>query len=170
MIEKMLEEMVFVLHKTEKYLMRLVILCLVAVVVAQGLMTDDTTRFYMSWSERLEGQNLPAPVVAEPDLYLNAMEEEVTSPQVLLTIKLNQYQSAPRAKILINGQSRYSFSRQTVTFRVNAGDTVEIDTRDCSQPLDFVIDSGSDNLAYPNQGQVLYSNQSIVMVGKIIVK
>ena len=170
MIEKMLEEMVFVLHKTEKYLMRLVILCLVAVVVAQGLMTDDITRFYMSWSERMEGQNLPTPVVAENELYLTTIEEDITSPQVLLTIKLNQYQSAPQAKILINGQSRYGFSRQKITFRVSAGDTVEIDTRDCSMPLAFTIDSGSDNLAYPNRGQVLSCNQSIVMVGKIIVK
>ena len=170
MIEKMLEEMVFVLHKTEKYLMRLVILCLVAVVVAQGLMTDDITRFYMSWSERLEGQNLPTPVVAENDLYLTTIEEDITSPQVLLTIKLNQYQSAPQAIILINGQSRYGFSRQKITFRVNAGDTVEIDTRDCPMPLEFTIDSGSNNLAYPNRGQVFSGNQSIVMVGKIIVK
>ncbi|HPT68533.1 MAG TPA: hypothetical protein PKW50_00195, partial [Syntrophomonas sp.] len=85
------------LHKTEKYLMRLVILCLVAVVVAQGLMTDDITRFYMSWSERMEGQNLPTPVVGENELYLTTIEEDITSPQVLLTIKLNQYQSAPQA-------------------------------------------------------------------------
>jgi len=170
MIEKMLEEMVFVLHKTEKFLMRLVILCLVAVVVAQGLMTDNSTRFYMSWSERMEGQDLPAPVVAENDLYVTAIDEGITSPQALLIIKLKQYQSAPKAKIMINGQSRYSFTRQQITIRVNAGDTVEIDTRDCSMPLEFIIDSGSDNLAYPNRGQVLSGNQSIVMIGKIIVK
>lgn len=66
-------------------------------------MTDDTTRFYMSWGERLEGQNLPSPVVANNDLYITTIERDITSPQVLLTIKLNQYQSAPQAKILING-------------------------------------------------------------------
>ncbi len=158
------------LRKAEKYLMRLVVLCLVAVVVAQGLMTDDTTRFYMSWSERMEGQNLPAPVVANHDLYVTTIEEDFSSPQVLLTIKLNQNQPAPGAKILINGQSRYNFSRPQVTLRLNAGDTIEIDTRDCHLPLEFVIDAASKNLAYPNPGQAFSGNQSIVMIGKIIVK
>jgi hypothetical protein len=170
MIEKMLEEMVKLLRKAERLLMRLVVLCLVVVVVAQGLMTDDTTRFYMSWSERMEGQNLPSPVVANHDLYLTTIEEDFSSPQTLLTIKLNQNQPAPAAKILINGQSRYHFSRTQVTLRVNAGDTVEIDTRDCHLPLEFKIDSASKNLAYPNPGQVFSGNQSIVMIGRIIVK
>jgi len=170
MIEKMLEEMVFVFHKAEKYLMRLVVLCFVAVIVAQGLMTDDTTRFYMSWSERMEGQNLPAPVVAEKGDSLPGINVDIKSPQALLTIKLSNYPSASQAKIMINGQSRYSFSKQQVTLRVDAGDTVEIDTRDCRLPLEFRIDSGSDNLAYPSRGQIFSGNQSIVMIGKIIVK
>lgn len=158
------------LHKAEKYLMRLVVLCLVAVVVVQGLMTDDTTRFYLSWSERMEGQNLPAPVVAEKGESGSEAGTVVKSPQALLTIELIQQKSAPAAKILINGQERYSFTRQQVSIRVNAGDTVEIDTRDCSLPLEFKISGGSDNLAYPNRGQEFAGNQSIVMIGKIIVK
>lgn len=170
MIEKMLEEMVKVLHKAEKYLMRLVALCFVAVVVAQGLMTNDSTRFYMSWSERMEGQNMPAPVVADKGDLSAGINADIKSPQTLLTIKLSNHQSASQAKIMINGQSRYNFSKQQVTLRVNAGDTVEIDTRDCLVPLDFIIASGSDNLAYPSRGQTFSGDQSIVMIGKVIVK
>mgnify|MGYP007050444076 CR=1 FL=1 len=158
------------LHKAETLLMRLVVLCLVAVVVAQGLMTDDATRFYMSWSERMEGQELPAPVVANQDLYLTTIEDDLSAAQTLLTIKLVQAQSAPAAKVLINGKSLYHFSRSQVTLRVNGGDTVEIDTRNCSQPLTFAIDTAAGNLAYPKPGQVFSGNQSIVMIGKIIVK
>lgn len=158
------------LHKVEKYLMRIVALCFVAVVVAQGLMTNDATRFYMSWSERMEGQNLPAPVIADKEDLTTASNAEVKSPQALLTIKLNNSKSEASAIIMINGQNRYNFSQAQVTLRVNAGDTVEIDTRDCGVPLEFTVASGSDNLAYPNRGQVFNGNQSIVMIGKIIVK
>lgn len=158
------------LHRVEKYLMRLVVVSLVMVVVAQGLMTDDSTRFYMSWSERMEGQNLPTPVVVPDDKLSPSTNADIKSPEALLTIELSQYTSAPQAKILINGQSRYSFSRQQVLIRVKAGDTVEIDASNCRVPLDFKIVSGSANLAYPNQGQVFSGNQSMVMIGKIIVK
>ena len=158
------------LHRVERYLMRLVIVSLIMVVVAQGLMTDDSMRFYMSWSERMEGQNLPAPVIAANEKSSPAANTDIKLPEVLLTIELSQQPSAPQAKILINGQARYRFSRQQVSMRVKAGDTVEIDTSDCQVPLDFRIASGSSNLAYPNRGQVFSSNQSIVMIGKIIVK
>ena len=58
------EEMVLLLKRIEKYLIRMVVLSLLLVVVAQGLMTADPIRFYMSWSERMEGQTLPVPVNA----------------------------------------------------------------------------------------------------------
>jgi hypothetical protein len=158
------------LRRGEKYLMRLVMVSLILVVVAQGLMTDDSTRFYMSWSERMEGQNLPTPVIVPDDKISSATNATIKSPEALLTIELSQYASAPQAKILINGQARYRFSRQQVLIRVKAGDTVEIDTSDCPLPLNFKITSGSSKLAYPKQGQVFSGNQSIVMIGRIIVK
>lgn len=157
------------LNKMEKYLIRMVVLSLLLVVVAQGMMTADPIRFYMSWSERMEGQTLPAPVNASRTESAPP-QSEIKSPQALLGIALVKYDSLPKAKILINGKERYTFSGSQVLIRVNAGDTVEIDASSYNFPIDFTITSGSANLSFPVKGEVFTANQSIVMIGKVIVK
>lgn len=147
----------------------MVVLSLLLVVVAQSLMTADTMRFYMSWSERMEGQTLPTPVNA-PRTESTPSKSEIKSPQTLIGITAAKYDSLPKAKILVNGQERYTFSRSQVLMRVNAGDTVEIDASSYNFPIDFTITSGSANLGFPVKGEVFTGNQSIVMIGKVIVK
>ena len=44
--------------RVERTLIRVIVIALVALVVVQGIMTNDQLRFYLSWSERMEGQAL----------------------------------------------------------------------------------------------------------------
>lgn len=157
-------------NKIERNLIRLAVLCLVLVVISQGLMTSDPIRFYMSWSERLEGQQLPAPVIAPQSEFPPASKAQVSSPEALLTISHDQEGALDEVEILVNGKARYTFSRTPIKMRLKAGDSVEIDARRCNYPIDFTIVSSSANLAFPAQGDVFTANQSIVMIGKIIVK
>lgn len=158
------------LNRMEKHLIRMVVLSLVLVVVTQGLMTAEPMRFYMSWSERMEGQILPAPVNAPVAESPPATNAKVASPDALVTISVGNDVSLPKAKILVNGKERYTFSRSQVLMRLNAGDTIEIDARSYNLPIDFTIVAGSANLNFPVKEQVFTANQSIVMIGKVIVK
>ena len=132
-------------------------------------MTADPIRFYLSWGERMEGQKLELPVsYQEQDS--PSVVGEIKSPQTKLAIAVEKFSSLPRAKILINGQEKYSFTEREVTLDINAGDTVEIDSTAYNFPIDYKIVSVSSNLAYPGSKQIFTANQTIVMIGKIIVK
>jgi len=138
-------------------------------VLVQGLMTADPIRFYLSWGERMEGQNIQFPVNMNQETS-NSAAEEIKSPQARLAIGIDKYSSLPRAKILINGQEKYNFTDKKVTVEINAGDTIEIDSTAYNFPIDYKVTAVSSNLASPEQGQTYTANQTIVMVGKIIVK
>jgi len=158
------------LGRIEKYLIRWAVVSLLLVVVAQGLMTADPIRFYMSWSERMEGQSLPAPVNASKIESSSVNSPALKSPDALISLASGNNVVLPQAKILLNGKPRYAFSRSPVTIKVEAGDTVEIDASSYNIPIEFTISSVSDNIGFPVKGDVFAANQSIVMIGKVIVK
>ncbi len=164
------------INLVEKYLIRIVVLFMVALVVVQGLMTRDDLRLYLSLGERLEGQYIgqpainkspdPAPAVQNE----GAGEKNVQSPQARLTISIERFASLPRAVILVNHHPYREFTEKEMSLELAAGDIVEIDTTFYSFPVSFLIKETSSNVAYPEKNQVYNANQGIVMVGKIIVK
>jgi len=157
------------LDRIEKYLIRFVVLSLMLMVLTQGLMTSDPIRFYLSWGERMEGNKLELPAsIAPPDS--STMAGEVKSPQARFNIAVEKFSSLPQAKILVNGKEKHTFSENKLTVEVNAGDTVEVDSTAYNFPLNYKIEAVSSNLAYPQRGQSFIANQTIVMIGKIIVK
>jgi hypothetical protein len=153
----------------EKGLIRFAVISLLLMVVVQGLMTADPIRLYLSWGERMEGQKLEFPVSYQQQV-APPVVGEAQSPLTMLTIAVDKYSSLPRAKILINGQEKYDFTEKQVKIDISAGDTVEIDSTAYNFPIDYKIVSVSSNLAYPDTKQIFTANQTIVMVGKIIVK
>lgn len=156
------------IHSVEKYLIRLIVLSLAAVVAVQGLMTQDPLRLYLSWGERLEGQILEYPAVADTPTPVPPREAE--SPDAVLSIIADKYSALPRAVILVNGKELARFDNREVRLQVMAGDIIEIDSTSYDFPIDYRIKSVSDNLSFPEKDTVYTANQSMVMVGKIIVK
>lgn len=157
------------INQVEKGLIRFAVLSLLLMVLVQGLLTSDPIRFYLSWGERMEGQTMQFPVNMNPE-DSKAAAPEIKSPQARLAIGVDKYSSLPRAKILINGLEKYNFTDKKVTVEINAGDTIEIDSTAYNFPIDYKVTAVSSNLAFPEQGQTYTANQTIVMVGKIIVK
>jgi hypothetical protein len=156
------------INRVEKSLIHLIVLSLAAVVLVQGLMTSEPFRLYLSWGERLEGQIVEYPAIAESPSH--TPPAEVVSPDAVLTIAIEQYSALPKALILVNGKERTRFDEREIRLEVMAGDTIEIDSTSYDFPINYRIKSVSDNLAFPAKDNVYTANHSLVMVGKVIVK
>ncbi len=152
----------------EKYLIRSIALSLVLLVLVQGLMTSDTWRFYLSFGERLEGQVIEYPVNTGDGGWGTKTITE--SPYASLTVHIEKYLALPKAKILVNDKEVANFAQNEISLNLMAGDVVEIDTTSYNFPIDFKISQTSDNLSFPKQGNIYTANQSLVMIGKVIVK
>ena len=159
------------IDRVEKGLIRFVIIGMVIMVVVQGFMSVDPIRLYLSWGERLEGEQLQLPAAvtktetADPDV-----EVVVVSPQARMVLEVTHFSSLPRAQILVNGAERAVFNGKRVSVPVQAGDTVEIDSTAYNFPIEFSVAAASANLVFPEKDRKYTANQTVVMVGKVVVK
>lgn len=165
------------INLVEKYLIRIIVIFLVALVVVQGLMTRDDMRLYLSIGEKLEGQYIGQPALNKnqdpgPSAQNDKSDKKAVreSPQAQLTISIERFSSLPRAVVLINHHPYREFTEKEMRLELAAGDIVEIDTTFYSFPVSFIVKEISSNVAYPEKNQIYQANQGIVMVGKIIVK
>ncbi|NLG32269.1 MAG: hypothetical protein GX550_01980 [Syntrophomonadaceae bacterium] len=154
----------------EKILIRCIVLILIVLVLVQGMMTKDSFRFYLSWSEQMEGQLLEFPVSAGSQYREAEPSMQIDSPFAALTISISEYSSLPKANVLINGQPTGNFTEPELNLTLMAGDVVEIDSSYYAFPVEYKISRASENLAYPGVGNSYTGNQGMVMIGKIIVK
>lgn len=157
-------------EKIEKILMRIIVLGIVLLVLVQGVMTSDPIRLYLSWAERMEGQILEFPVASRQQQAPESQPIAIGSPQAVVTLSVSQFSSLPKAKILINDQERAVFDNREMEIPLMAGDIIEVDCTQYDFPIEFTIKGTTENLAYPEQGKSYTANQSIVMIGKVIVK
>ena len=161
-----------IIDKVEKYLIRIIVLSLLVIVVVQGMMTHDPLRLYLSWSERMEGQVIEYPVAGDAKTANKNKPEtlKTASPQAYLVIETKEFSSLPRSIILVNGNEKARFNDKEVKLLLKANDVVEIDSCAYNFPVTYCIKNSSDNLAFPEKEKLYTANQSIVMIGKIIVK
>lgn len=157
-------------QKIEKGLIRVVVLGVVLMVMVQALMTREQYRIFLSWGEKLEGQsiNYPVSVTKQTENEPSAPRKEPA--QTLMNISADISSSLPKAIVLVNGKPAGNFSNQKISLKLKDGDVVEIDSRYYNFPINYRITSTSGNLAYPSKGKKYTGNQSIVMIGKVIVK
>ncbi|NLW90640.1 MAG: hypothetical protein GXY34_03450 [Syntrophomonadaceae bacterium] len=155
-------------YRFERYLIRFILITLVSVIVIQGLMTRDSFRLYLSWSERMEGQGIYYPVSRE-----NVSEKlpgKIQSPQASLVISIESFSSLPMADLLVNGRRCKTFENKDVKITVKAGDRLEIDSTRYSFPVKYRIKAVSQNVGFPEVNSSYTANQGIVMIGNVIVK
>jgi hypothetical protein len=161
-----------IIDKVEKHLIRIIVLSLLVIVVVQGMMTHDPLRLYLSWSERMEGQVVEYPVAGDAKT-VNKDEPEklnVISPEAHLILGIEEFSSLPRSIVLVNGREKVRFNDKEVKLLLKAADVVEVDSRAYNFPVTYYIKNSSDNLAFPEKETLYTANQSIVMIGKVIVK
>lgn len=155
----------------EKYLIRFIVIGFVVLVIAQGIMTNDPMRLYLSWGERMEGQSIEFPVsTGEFDQESDNNSMQVNSPYAVLVLNIEKFSSLPNAAILVNGKEVQRFTDNEVRLKLIAGDVVEIDSTRYNFPVEYQVTNVSNNLAFPEKGQVFTGNQGMVMIGQIIVK
>lgn len=155
------------IEKIEKYLIRVAALSLLALVLVQGLMTSDPIRFYLSWGERMEGQTIELPVSSAQSASQNAAQ---SSNSGFIVISTGKYASLPMSALRINGEIKTYLDQNETKVQIFAGDVIEIDSSYYQYPIDYKITAVSENLAFPQKGWSVSVNQSVVMLGKVIVK
>lgn len=152
-------------EKWEKILFRSIILGLIALVVTQSLLTADPMRFYLSWSERLEG---------EPIENWSGATARVTDEDAKLfatmTIELKDFTSLAKAKLLINGEEVADFRKKQITVRVYPEDVIEIDGSFYNRHLNFEVIKISSNILQPLAHQKIQTNRNIAKIGKVKFK
>ena len=151
----------------ERYIIRIVVLSIIALVIVQGLLTHEPLRLYLSWSERLEGQIIEYPVAA------NLETEPSNSPllsEARIVLVIDKYSALPQASVLVNGIKHAVFADNRIELDLSAGDVVEIDSTHYNLPIYYIIEYVSDNISFPAAGSVYTGNQSIVMLGKVTLK
>lgn len=152
----------------ERYLIRFIVITLMALVVVQALMTQDSFRLYLSWAERMEGQEISYPVNRSTGDENTV--NRIKSPKARVVIAIESFSSLPLTGILVNGQVSKPFSNKEVILMVKGGDKLEIDSSAYNFPVKYRIKEVSDNVAFPEAGNVYTANQGIVMIGNVIVK
>jgi len=150
--------------------MRFIVVALVLMVAVQAIMTQEPYRFYLSWAERMEGQNTAFPVQVPAHSQPQAPALKAQSPQALIVLSIDKFSSLPLARILVNDKEVGTFKNKEVSVKLKAGDKIEIDSSAYSFPVEYKIKDASPNLSYPEKGASFTVDQGIVMLGKVIVK
>ena len=159
-------------EKFERWLVRFVILGLVALVVVQALMTQDPFRFYLSFAERLDGKKLeniePSQTTLAP-IELDNPEQttEKKNTSDFVTLEITDFSSLQKANILLNGQIIADFREKWVTVPVRTGDILAIDGSFYRQPFTVIVRKVSPHLQYPKVNQVIKIEQNLVQIGEI---
>jgi len=153
--------------RLERYLIRFIMLSLIAVVVVQGLMTNDSYRLFLSWSERMEGQEISYPAnMLQGDTNKLAAQ----SPHARVVIAIESFSSLPLARLLVNGQEKQSFEQKEISVPVKGGDKLEIDSSSYNFPVKYRVKEVSSNVGFPEADSCYTANQGVVMIGNVIVK
>ncbi|NLV15913.1 MAG: hypothetical protein GXY50_01700 [Syntrophomonadaceae bacterium] len=159
-----------VMDELGKYLFRFFIFALVALVLVQGLMTDENFRFYLSLGERLEGKKIDQPVAADfPDGSEKGVLAEISSPESFELV-LRDYSSLDKAKVLINGRVMGSMLAGRIKLYVTAGDVIEVDTQAYPYPVSIEVVNAGESLSFPQEGMIFTSEEAVLLLGKIEVE
>ncbi|MGE5415163.1 MAG: hypothetical protein ACM3UZ_00090 [Acidobacteriota bacterium] len=157
-----------IIDEVLRFLTRAVIVGAVLLVVVQGLMTNDKTRFYLSFEERIDGQQIKVPALAHSGSTIKQDKAKMRSGTV--TLELADYSALGKAIVLVNGQAQASFTDRKVILPVQPGDMIEIDTTSYNKPVTFKVTAVSNNIAFPHPGILLISDGAITLLGEIKVR
>lgn len=151
--------------RVEGTLIRLVVLFLVGLALAQILLTKDTGRGLLSLVDRLEGMG--AGVVS-----LNPRAGEGTVPvtgasgKETVTVILVTRSKAPKAVLLVDSIAVGDFRDGKVTFPVAPGQLIEVAAEDYREPLTFRVVAIS-GIREPGLGTEVTTSGDIQTIGRV---
>ncbi|MBO8168327.1 MAG: hypothetical protein H0Z35_03960 [Thermoanaerobacteraceae bacterium] len=155
---KAVQDFTYWMDRLEKYLIRVVVTGVILLVIVQAYIFQDSTRFYMSFSERLNQE------VAK--FYRQYPRARPTSSEVTafatVTIRLVNFSTLQKARLLINDVEVTDFREKQVTVKVNPGDVISIDGSYYMHKLVFEVVGTSGNILYPQEGETIEVNGDVV--------
>lgn len=161
----------------EKWLVRLILLGVSILLLAQTAMFTEEARHYLSRVDRLEGEK----VVLDSNLYANnsltISEHTAISKQIpafresrTLVVRMIKPSGDKHVFATINGAKISDFSRGEVNLTVYDGDYVEIDCSELKTPAQFVVNVSGGSLSAPVDGLLIETENNIGTIGKIKFK
>lgn len=176
----------FWLDRVGGWMLRIMVIGLVALTAAQMLMTSEPLRLYMSFAERMESRmaeadnsselvpaaTSPASGEVEPGKEPKGYEiaEEEISNTAELTISLTNLTSLENALVRVNGKPAGNLGNREVTVKVSGGDIIDIDTSFYPYQVEITITNTSPNLLYPRAHLTLTLKEEVVRLGPVKVK
>lgn len=151
--------------RVEGALVRLIVLFLVGLALAQVLLTNDTGRGLLSFVDRLEGLGMGA-------VSLSGESGERTVPVTgasgneTLTVMLVTRSKAPQAALLVDSVAVGDFRDGKVTIPVMPGQLVEIAAEAYREPLTFRVVAAS-GVREPAPGTEVTTRGDIQTLGRV---
>ncbi len=84
-----------------------------------------------------------------------------------VTLKADKVNTNQSLKVLVNGVEKYIFNKQTITFKVNEADIIEINGIECSDKINITVNNVSDNISIPNVGLNYQVNRNLVYLFRV---
>jgi len=152
-----------VAQRIEAFLLRVLILVLLLVVTAQGMLSYEALRPWLSYVDRLEGR-----AYDPEDLYGDAVGATFLSGEGerVLTVSLMVVSapSAPDVHLLINGFPVARFIDPQVTIEVHEGDRLELDGRGTAEVVRVRVVDAAPAVTEPAQGReiILHGDRKVL--------
>lgn len=139
--------------KLERWLLRIVVLCVVMLVTVQWFAYDPAVR-----------------AISKFDSDLNNVGTPHTNLEHLVTFQLLDYSALPKASVLLNGEKRGSFEHRYVTVPVTDGDILAIDATFYKHPASFRIIETYGNIKWPKKGMEIKVQGITRKIGTVIIE
>ncbi|MEX2355427.1 MAG: hypothetical protein WD535_00190 [Thermaerobacterales bacterium] len=155
-------------EQVERFLLRILILCLLLLLVSQSLLGYDATRLFVSYVDRLEGVTYDP---AAPALVRDTSGASFMSPAgedvQTISIALINRPRAPHAFLIINGVAAAEFTDGQIAVEVRPGDRLEIDGGNVAEELIFRVIDTSPGISEPRDGTELTVTSARVSLGVV---
>lgn len=164
------------LNRLERYLLKLAIICVVALVSIQMMMLHDGVRHLFSQTDHLEGQPLFARQEdsAEPSWY-SAVESRLSAASLFtnrrksksVILQMIKPKASDKVWVTVNGEKVNDFRYGETSITVYEGDYLEINSDGLNSPSQFIVKVPQHDIVTPADGSIVEGTGKIVTIGKV---
>lgn len=167
------------LAKGEALFRFLTLIFLCVLVFVQILFLSKTTRLYLSYTDRLEGESVSInlPLYQVKTLVIDDSSRSVASAPLkslreskTMIIRIINPRSSQQIFVTVNGQTAGDFGTGKVKLTVFNGDYIEIDASAFADTAHFIIDIPSAGLLFPEDGMSMEATRTSIPIGKVKFK
>lgn len=164
--------------KGETIFIRLAFVFLCVLIGVQFFFLKDSTRSYLSYIDRLEGESvsIQLPLYSVKPLYISETSKTAVNPlkslreSKMVIVRIINPRTVENIFLTVNGQYMGDFAAGDLKIAVFNGDYLEIDASAFPHPAQFVIHVPNAGLIYPEDGMMVEVKGTTVAIGKVRFK